>query len=86
MVGRRVTRGTRRVHFSARRITAGAPVSPNNVTSTFLKTAHLLPKALGSNIGAPNLLLASGDSKGRPGWAMAPRVLVGPCLSLQFFS
>jgi len=38
----------------------GAPKSPNNVTSTFVSTVHVFPKTLGSNIPAPNLLLAPG--------------------------
>jgi len=38
----------------------GAPKNPNNVTSTFFNIVHLLRKALGSNMGASNLLLAPG--------------------------
>jgi len=34
-----------------RRMTAGAPESPNNVTRTFFNAVHLLPKASGSNMG-----------------------------------
>jgi len=38
----------------------GAPKSPSSVTSTFFNTAHLLPKDLSFEHGAPNLLLAPG--------------------------
>jgi len=41
------------------RITMGAPKSPNNVTSAFFNTVHLLPKDRRFEHGAPNLLLAS---------------------------
>jgi len=33
-------------HCEGRRITAGPPKSPNNVTSAFFNTVHLLPKDL----------------------------------------
>ena len=33
-------------HYGQRLMTAGAPKSPNNVTSTFFNTVHLLPKDL----------------------------------------
>ena len=59
-----VTRGRnypRAESLWGRRITAGeAPKSPNNVTSSFFHTAHLLPKDLRFEYGAPNLLLAPG--------------------------
>jgi len=42
------------------RITAGAPKSPNNVTSTFFNTVHLVPKELRFEHGVANLLLAPG--------------------------
>jgi len=57
--GRRITLGTLKYSKGCRMI-VGAPKSPNNVTSTFSKTVHLLPKDSGSNMGAPNLLLAPG--------------------------
>jgi len=37
-----------------------APKSPNNVTSTFFNTEHLLPKDLWCKHGAPNFLLVPG--------------------------
>jgi len=37
-----------------------APKSPNNVTSTFFNTPHLLPKDIRFEQGTPNLLLAPG--------------------------
>ena len=46
--------------LSGRQITAGAPKSPNNVTSTFLNTVHLLPKVLRFEHGGLNLLLDQG--------------------------
>jgi len=55
------TRGvTKGAQFPGRRITMGAPKSPNNVTDTFFSTVHLLPKDLRFEHGAPNLLLAPG--------------------------
>jgi len=36
----------------------GAPKSPKKVTSTFFDTAHFFRKTSGSDMGAPNLLLA----------------------------
>jgi len=39
------------------KINMGAPKSPNNVTSTFFNTVHLLPKDLSFEHGALNLLL-----------------------------
>jgi len=41
-------------------VTAGAPKSTNNVTSTFFNTVLLLAKTLGCNMRVPNLLLAPG--------------------------
>ena len=41
-------------------ITAGAPKSINNVTSTFFNTVLFLRKTSGCDMGAPNLLLAAG--------------------------
>jgi len=38
-----------------RRITAGAPRSPNNVASTFFKTVNLLPKDLSFEHGGAKL-------------------------------
>jgi len=55
-----VTRGARRAQFPGRRITMGAPKNTKNVASTFFVTLNLLPKSSGSNMGAPNLLLAPG--------------------------
>jgi len=46
--------GASGAQFPGRRITAGAPTSPNNVTITFLNTVHLLPKDLAFEHGAPN--------------------------------
>jgi len=65
--GKREQLPGRRVTIWGRRITAGgvewlrrAPKSPNNVSSTFFSTVHLLPKISVSNMGALNLLLAPG--------------------------
>jgi len=41
-------------------ITAGAPKSHSNVTSTFFNAVHLLPKDLSFGHGAPHLLLDPG--------------------------
>jgi len=38
----------------------GEAESPNNITSTFFNTVHLLQKISGSTMVAPNLLLAPG--------------------------
>ena len=43
---RGVTRGARGAQFPGRRMTAGAPESPNNFASTFFNAVHLLPKGL----------------------------------------
>jgi len=43
---RGVTRGERGSQFPGSRITAGAPKSTNNVTSTFFNTVNFLPKKL----------------------------------------
>jgi len=43
-----------------RRVSAGTPDSPSNVTNAFSNSVHLLPKDLRSNTGASNLLLAPG--------------------------
>jgi len=33
-------------HYGERRMSAGVPISPSNVTSTFFNAVHLLPKDL----------------------------------------
>jgi len=47
-------------HYGERRMTAGAPKGPKNVTDIFFNPVHLLPKDLKFEHGAPNLLLAPG--------------------------
>jgi len=56
---RGVTRG-QGAQFPGRRIAMGAPKSPNNFTSIFFNTVHLLPEDFKSKMGAPNLLLDPG--------------------------
>ena len=53
-----MTRGARGEQFPGRRMTASAPKSPNNVTSTFFNTVRLLPKDLRFEHRGPNFLLA----------------------------
>ena len=65
----------RRAQFRGRRITTGVPKSPNNVTSTF-NTAHFFRKTSGSDMGAPNLLLAPG--------AIWPRYVTAQCSCHRF--
>ena len=68
LYGRRgVTRGGKGViiprapnHYGERRMTAGAPKSPNNATSTFFNAVHLLPKDLKFEHGGAKLLLTPG--------------------------
>jgi len=48
----------RGAQFPGRRITMGAPRSSNYVTSTFFNTVYCFRKSSGSNMRAPNLLLA----------------------------
>jgi len=45
----------RGAQFPGRRITVGAPKSPNNVTSTFFNTVHLLLKDLRFEHGGAKL-------------------------------
>jgi len=54
---RGVTRGAQ---FPGGRMTAGCAESPNNVTSTFLNTVHLLPKDPKLDHGGAKLALAPG--------------------------
>ena len=62
-------------HCSGRRMTAGAPKSPNNATSTFFNTVHLLSKDLRFE-HVPNLLFAPGAIQ--PSYATAEENLGSP--------
>jgi len=68
-----VTRGVKGAHFPGRRVTMwrqitvggaewlrGAPKSPNDVTSTFFNTVHLLPKDLSFEHGGAKLASCPG--------------------------
>jgi len=57
--GHRATMGASN-HYEERRMTAGAPKSPNNVTSTFFSRVHLLPKDLKFEHGGAKLASCPG--------------------------
>ena len=52
--------GGQRDHNAPGAVHWRAPISLNNITSTFFSTVHLLRKTLGSNVRAPDLLLCPG--------------------------
>ena len=60
IITRGVTTGGRGAQFPGRRIPMGAPKSPNNVTSTFFNTVHLVPKDLRFEHGGVKLASCPG--------------------------
>ena len=59
-VSKVVTSGASEAQFPGRRITMGAPKSPDNVTNTFFNAEHLLPKDLRFELGGAKLASCTG--------------------------